>query len=61
MTMKEKQERIIVEVSGADQDEALAKAEALAKEKGYARVSLQNIVEVTYTAMLFQPTKPIKK
>lgn len=55
--MSDKPKELLVEVEGADQDKALAEAEKLAKKEGYDRVSLQNIVKITYKALLFEPIK----
>lgn len=51
-------EKITIEVTGKDQDEALKNAEKAAKQKGYQRVSLKNIVSVTYTVDIFDPIEP---
>lgn len=42
-------------VEGATQDEALANAQAIAAEQGYSKVSLKNVVKLTYSAELYEP------
>lgn len=54
---KDKSNNLVIEVEGVDQDEALSKAEDIAKEKGYARCSLQNAVKITYSVLLLDPIK----
>lgn len=50
-----KKAELIIEVKGADQNEALANAEKEAKTKGYNKISLKNIISITYSAMLYDP------
>lgn len=49
------EDRKTIHVEGATQDEALATAQAYAKEHGYAKVSLKNIVKLTYSAEMYEP------
>ena len=42
-------------VEGKDQDEALEMAEIKAKEMGYKKVSLKNIVKLAFTVDLYDP------
>lgn len=50
---KEEKQPKDVFVTGANQDEAVKQAQALAKKEGYERASLQEIVEIKYKARLF--------
>ena len=59
--MADKAAEMTIEVEGADQDEALANAKAKAVELGYNRISLKNILKITYSVMLFEPIEePVK-
>lgn len=51
------EERVTITVEGSSQDDALANAQAYATENGYSKVSLKNIVKLTYTAEMYEPIK----
>ena len=57
---KKKPAEIMIEVEGANQDEALENAEIEAKKAGYKRVSLKNIEKITYSVLLFDLIKKPK-
>jgi hypothetical protein len=52
---------MMIHVEGATQDEALINARKIASEKKYRDVSLQNVINITYTAMLYNPIRQEKK
>ena len=51
------EDRKTIEVDGATQDEALANAQSIAEQNGYQKVSLKNIIKITYSAELYDPIK----
>lgn len=50
-------DQVTVEVEARNQDEAVEKAEQLAQEQGYERSSIQKIVSIKYSVLLYQPRK----
>lgn len=52
---KTKPEYVEVEVKAATQDEAVAKAKALAEKQGYENASVLSMVEITFKVKLYSP------
>jgi hypothetical protein len=44
-----------IELEGLNQDEVVRKAEEAAKEQGYKRFSVKNIVKIVYSVELSEP------
>lgn len=53
--MDSKPASLLIELEGLNQDEVVKKAEEAAKEQGYKRFSVKNIVKITYSVELFDP------